>query len=106
MLLTKKKKQATEIERKLILDNLFNGTHWALFNAIATSNARFFVYYRANAIYYLNGSLRTSVNANTTTDAFVSQNHWMGHEYLFSHLFGLRDARGIPSIQSYDGKIP
>ena len=68
----------------LVLDDFLDSAHGALFNAVAASDAGFFVDYFAYAVYNFDAFLRASVDADATADALIIKNYWMRHENLFS----------------------
>jgi hypothetical protein len=68
----------------LVFNNLFDGAHGALFNAVAASDAGFFVHYLAYAVYNLDAFLGASVDADAAADALIVKDYWMRHENLFS----------------------
>lgn len=63
----------------LVLDDLGDGTHRALLDAVAACDAAVLVHDLGGAVDDLENLLRASVNANAATDAIVSFNDWMGH---------------------------
>ncbi len=68
----------------LVLDDFLDSAHGALFNAVAASDAGFFVDYFAYAVYNFDAFLRASIDADATADALIVKNYWMRHENLFS----------------------
>ena len=70
--------------RMLVLDDFLDSAHGALFNAVAASDAGFFVDYFAYAVYNFDAFLRASIDADATADALIVKNYWMRHENLFS----------------------
>ena len=68
-----------EQARALVLDDLGDCAHRALFDAVATGDAGVLVYNLGDAVDNLEDVLRARINADTTADAIVSLNNWMRH---------------------------
>ena len=91
---------------ELVLDDLRNGTHGALLDAVAAGDARLLVHGLRNAVDDLQHLLGARVNADAAADALVSFNNWMWHELLLSGKFSSHQGpRAAPSI-TFSEKIP
>ena len=62
---------------ELVLDDLRNGTHGALLDAIAAGDARIFIHSLNSAVHDFQNLLRARVNADAAADAIVSFDDWM-----------------------------
>ena len=63
--------------RELVLHDLGDGAHRALFLAVATSDAGILFNDLSYAVNNLENLLRASFNADTTADALVCFDNWM-----------------------------
>ncbi len=63
--------------KELVLNDLGDGAHRALFLAVATSDAGILFNDLSYAVNNLENLLRASFNADTTADALVCFDNWM-----------------------------
>ena len=71
---------------ELVLDDLGDGAHRALLDAIAAGDAGFLVHDLDGAADDLEDFLRAGVNADAATDALISFDNRMGHDRSPSRL--------------------
>lgn len=69
---------------RLVLHDLGDGAHGALFQAVAARDAGVLVHRVGHAANHFQDLLGTSVNADATADALVGNDNRMGHDRSFS----------------------
>ena len=67
------------VRLRLIFHDFGNDSHGAFFHALAASDAGILIGHLGDAAQNLQNLLRTSVYADTATDALVGVNNWMSH---------------------------
>lgn len=73
------------LTQELVFDDFGDSTHGAFLHALTAGDACIFVCHLGAAPNNLEHLLRTSIDADTTTDALVSVNNRMSHDDPFQN---------------------